>query len=196
MLLVNDDSRRLVRQPRIAPLLVGALLLVAGCGLFEGKSEYEKVQDKRQGLIDLVAGVGGTAKIENHRRVGVSMDGWFIDLSGAELTEELIETMIQYAQNDPVFDLNLSNSSITDEQLKQLDTGKVLQKCFILDLRDTSITDAGLDGLSNFYVIQELKLKGTKVTPAAVKRLGDKQLAQKYTPEPLKKRPETDIESQ
>jgi hypothetical protein len=195
MFVVNVDSRRSVGPPRRRLRFVGALLLLlaAGCGLYQGKSEYEKVQDKRQGLIDLVAEAGGTAKIEGRTRFGITMDGWFIDLSGAELNEELLETMVTFAQNNPVFELNLSKSSITDEQLKQLDAGKVLQKCFVLDLSDTAITDAGLDALSNFYVIQELKLKGTKVTPAAVKRLGDKQLAQKYTPEPLRKRPETDI---
>lgn len=171
-------------------IALSMLFCLSGCGMFEGKSEYEQLQDKYRSFSDLIADYGGSAKREQGSRGGFSMTGWFIDLSGAELTENLIDSMIERAKHDPVFDLNLSNSTITDEQLARLDEGNVLQKCFFLDLSGTAITDAGLDACSNFYVIHELNVTGTELTPEAIERLGDKQLAKEQVPKDLKTRPE------
>jgi len=124
---------------------------------------------------------------------GFKMVGWMIDLSGAELTDKLISQIIEVAQNEAIFDLNLSNTSITDDQLAELDAGSVLQKTVNLNLAQTSITDAGLDSLSNFYCLTSLNLKGSKATQEAAKRMGEKKIANPQTPAPFKVQPKVEI---
>jgi len=124
---------------------------------------------------------------------GFEMSGWMVDLSGAEISEELMAEFLNVGAKDPVFSLNLSESKITDDQLVKLGQGKVLQKTVELDLNDTAISDTGLDGLSNFHCITDLKLKGSTATKAAATRLGKKQMSHPDTPAPFKKQPKVDI---
>lgn len=173
------------------PLIL--FIALSGCSGSYGKSEYQQVKEQQQAFVELFAEAGGSGKREPRSMHGYHLDGWLIDLSGVEITDELIEAMIEIAQTDPIFQLNLSRSTITDEQLAQLDEGSVIQKCFDLDLSDTAVTDAGLDRLTNTYVIHDLKLKGTSVSKEAVQRLGDRQLAKEETPAPFKRRPKVDL---
>ncbi|QDU42472.1 hypothetical protein [Symmachiella dynata] len=174
-------------------VVASGFFLLTGCGLFEGKSEYQQMLDKRNAFSEMIADAGGSAVMEKRSMHGLNGVGWFIDLSGAELDDALLNAIAEVAKEKSVYELNLADSSITDEQLAQLDKDEVLQKVFFLDLSNTKITDAGLDSVSNIYVIHELNLKGTAVTEAAVKRLGDKQMAQKQTPDAFRTRPKTDI---
>ena len=160
---------------------------------YSGTSDYEKFKQKQQGFSDLISAAGGTASKEGKSMYGFQMTGWLIDLSGAEITEELITAVTDVAKRTPIFQLVLSKSTITDEQLAQLDAGKVLQKMVILDLSDTTITDAGLDKLSTFHCITELNLKGSQATKAAATRLGERQIAHPDTPRPFKKQPNVSI---
>ncbi len=178
-----------------AKLLVVAVgtLLFSGCGLFEGKSEHQQMLDKRDQFAELVATYGGSAVFEKRSMDDLAGVGWFIDLSGAEIDDALLNAMAEVVKKKPIFELNLADTSLTDEQLTQLDKADVLQKVIFLNLSNSQITDAGLDGINNFYVIHELNLKGTSVSKEAIKRLGDKQLAQKYTPKDLRKRPNVEI---
>ncbi|MEO2036130.1 MAG: hypothetical protein ABGZ35_28995 [Planctomycetaceae bacterium] len=191
---VSQRFYTLSQLHRMAHVAAVIVLLPAGCGFYDTKSGYEQMKEENQSFSDLVEAAGGSAERRPITVPGFQNVGWIVDLSGAEITEDLIEKMLEYNKRDPFLQLNLSDSTITDEQLAQLDAGDVLQKVYTLDLKNTGITDAGLDGISNFYVIHELWLKGTQVTLEAVERLGDKQLAQKYTPKPLRTRPKVDIE--
>ena len=105
----------------------------------------------------------------------------------------MVEALGEVAKEKPIYELNFSNTTFNDEHLSTLDKAEVLEKVFFLDLSNTEVTDAGLDGISHFYVIHELKVKGTQVTQAAIKRLGDKQLAKPHVPDNLRTRPKTDI---
>lgn len=177
---------------RIASLFV-LLLFNAGCGFLSGPSEYEKYMNREKSFEKLIASAGGNAKKEGKAMHGFKMVGWFIDLSGVDMTEKLISQVIEVAQNEAIFDLNLSNTSITDEQLAELDAGSVLQKTVNLNLSQTGITDAGLDSLSNFYCLSSLNLKGSKATLEAAKRMGDKKIANPQTPAPFKVQPKVEI---
>lgn len=174
-------------------IVASGFFLLSGCGLFEGKSEHEQMMDKRSAFSEMIADAGGSAVMEKRSMNGLNGVGWFIDLSGAELDDSLLNAIAEVVKEKPIYGLNLADTSITDEQLAQLDKDDVLQKVFFLDLSNSKITDAGLDSISNFFVIHELNLKGTAVTEAAVKRLGDKQMAKTQAPESLRTRPKTDI---
>jgi hypothetical protein len=169
-------------------------LLFAGCStFFQGESEYEQVKRKEGAFAEEISKVGGSATKEGKAMHGLTAAGWLIDLSKAQITNELLDQIIAAAQTDPVLQLKLAGSTITDEQLAKLDQGNVLQKTVVLDLSNTGITDAGLDKLSNHYIVSELKLKGSRVTSAAAKRLGDRQIANPQTPRPFKKQPRVEI---
>ena len=184
-------SRRCTHQITFQMALI--LAFTSGCGFMSGPSEYEKYMNREKSFEKLVASAGGNAKKEGKAMHGFKMVGWIIDLSGAELTDKLISQIIEVAQNEAIFDLNLSNTSITDDQLAELDAGSVLQKTVNLNLAQTGITDAGLDSLSNFYCLTSLNLKGSKATQEAGKRMGEKKSANPQTPAPFKVQPKVEI---
>lgn len=168
-------------------------MFLCGCGGYTGPSEYQKLKNKQQGFSDLIAAAGGTATKEGAAMHGFQMSGWKIDLSGGQVTDEIIDAIINVGQFDPVFLLNFSKTGITDEQLAKLDTNKVLQKTFELDLSETAISDAGLDKLTDYYCISKLNLKGSAATRAGAKRLGDRMIANPTTPLPFRKQPKLEI---
>ena len=174
-------------------VFVLSAMVLTGCGGYTGPSDYELYKQKQTGFEGVISSAGGTAKKEGKSLHGFTMTGWMINLSGGKVTDKLISQIVEVAQHDPVFELNLSKTAITDAQLAKLDIGKVLQKTVILDLSDTAITDAGLDKLSNFYCISSLNLKGSAATKAGAKRMGDKKIASPITPAPFKKQPEVKI---
>ncbi len=147
---------------------------------------------KMQGrLSGVIAAAGGTAKKEGGSMNGFQMTGWQIDLGGGQVTDEIIDAIIEVGQFDPVFLLNFSGT-ITDERLAKLDANGILQKTIDLNL-SASISDAGLDRLSNYYCITKLNLKGSKATRAGAKRLGDRMIANPITTMPFKKQPQLEI---
>lgn len=174
-------------------MFAGIVIFIAGCNSYSGPSEYDKFKQNQQSFIEQIAAVGGTASKEGKTLHGFQMAGWLIDLSNAEIADQMIDSLIAVGQEDPVFQLNLSNSNITDEQLAKLDAGKVLQKMVDLNLSNTAITDAGLDQLSNVHCLMDLNLKGTAATSAGAKRLGDRKIAHESTPAPFKKQPKVKI---
>ena len=192
---MDSDCRHLTSAFRTLGGLILCASALSGCsGLFgSGESEYRQLQNQRKGMAEVIQEAGGSAILEAHTLHGFKAHGWMVDLSGAEMTDDIVETVLEMARHKPVLQLNLSGSTVTNEQLAQFDEGKVLQKVVILDLSDTAITDAGLDGLSNHYIIGELNLKGSQATAAAAERLGDRQIASPQTPQPFKKQPELKI---
>lgn len=192
MLYPSRFVRLLVRSATVAVVACTAISL-AGCGGYSGTSEFEKFEKKNQSLSDVFTAAGGSAKREGKTLHGYQMAGWMIDLSKAEITDQLLDHMITIAKDDPVFQLNLSGSKITDDQLVKLDEGKVLQKTVDMDLSNTAITDAGLDKIANMYCITTLNLKGSKATMEGARRLGARKIANPTTPAPFKKQPEVKI---
>ena len=165
-------------------------LLVAiegGCSSYSGKSEYEQFKEKQSSLVDPIVAAGGTAKKEGRALSAVpgamQGDGWFIDLHGATITDEVIDSIIKIRKDDGmVFDLNLNGSTITDAQLAKLAEGNVLGTVFILNLGGTGITDAGLDKIENVFCMMELILSNSKATMAGAKRLGERKVKNPQTP--------------
>ncbi len=188
-----SEFARLTARSISVLLLTGMLGHVSGCNSYSGPSEYDKFKQSQQSFIDQIAAAGGTASKEGKSLHGFQMTGWLIDLTNAQLTDKMIDTLIEVAKEDPVFQLNLSKSNITNEQLAKLDAGKVLQKMVDLDLSNTAITDAGLDQLSNLHCLMDLNLKGTAATSAGAKRLGDRKISHVSTPAPFKKQPKVKI---
>lgn len=168
------------------------MALFGGCG-YSGPSEYEQYQNRRTGFVESIRALGGSAEFGEKSMHGFKMNGWLIKLSGAEISDDLISSIVEHTHDEAVFQLDLSGSKITDAQLIALDVGKVLQKTVDLDLSNTAITDAGLDQLQNFYCITELKLKGSSATKAAAIRMGERKIASPITPAPFKTQPNVDL---
>ncbi|MBL8849937.1 MAG: hypothetical protein JNG89_09640 [Planctomycetaceae bacterium] len=177
------------------PGILGIILLAAGCNGPSAEGEYEQSKQVDQGFADQIAAAGGSAKKEGRALVQGKYEGngWFIDLSGDTITDELVDLIVANRVKDPVFELNLSGSTVTDEQLGKLDAGKVLQQVFILDLTNTGITDAGLDKCQNVHTLSELKIKGSKVTKEGADRLADRKIKHPATPGPFKQKPKVDL---
>lgn len=168
------------------------MTLVSGCG-YSGPSEYEQYQNRRLSFVESIQALGGSAEFGEKSMHGFKMNGWLIKLSGAEISDDLISSIVEHTRDQAVFQLDLSGSKITDAQLVALDVGKVLQKTVDLNLSNTAITDAGLDQLQNFYCISELKLKGSSATKAAAIRMGERKIASPITPAPFKTQPNVDL---
>jgi hypothetical protein len=165
-------------------------LPAAGCtGGMSGTSEYEQSVQVERSFADQIAAAGGTAKKEGRSLVQGKIEGvgWFIDLSGDTVSDDLIDSIIETRKQDMFFLLNLSGSTITDEQLTKLDAGKVLEYVYTLDLTDTGITDAGLDTCSHLYILTDLKIRGSKITREGAERLGERKLKDPLTPPFFKK---------
>lgn len=187
-------SRLSAFQSCIAAIVMLAILS-AGCSGISSTSEYEQVKQVEASFADRIAAAGGTARKEGRSLVigKVEGTGWFIDLSGDTITDDLIDAIITAYQSNPVFELNLRGSTITNEQLAKLDAGKVLQKVFILDLCDTAITDGGLDKCENVHCLQELRLTGSKATLDGAKRLGERKVKHASTPKMFRTAPKLQL---
>ncbi len=164
--------------------LVCSLLLIAtGCSNYSGPSEYEQKKQAKQSFMDEVAAQGGNAEQKKFSKYGKSGQAWSIDLSGATISDDLIESMTTLG---PIAELDLSKSSITDEQLIRFDELELGRLVLKLDLSNTVISDAALAELDNFYVLEHLILKDTKATPQGVERFKKAQQSNSKVLQPFK----------
>jgi hypothetical protein len=156
------DVVRPARAPRPGVLLALLLLTAApGCQGGDGLSDYERAQKPKEEAASAIRAAGGEVSVYHHR-LG---DGWTVTLRGAQITDDSFRHLKALRR---VAELDLSRSTVTDDQLALLneqDVGTLLVK---LDLSHTAVTDAGLEKLTNLYVLFELNLVGSKVTPAGV----------------------------
>jgi hypothetical protein len=157
-----------------AAALLGLLLLAAwGCAKGDGLSDYEREQKKQENAAAAIQAAGGTVTTKHYDfGPGKSGDGKVVDLHGAQITDAVFDN---FKLIRPVAELDLSGSTVTDDQLAKLnepDAGTLLVR---LDLSNTGISDAGLEKLTDLYVLLNLKLVGTKVTPAGVERFQQKR---------------------
>lgn len=187
-----------VRRAFISPLfflLTGLpLVLLTGCGAFSsGKSEVQKFEDHQQALNKSIVAAGGKAELKEQSMAGFTVNGWSIDLSGAKVTDALLDKIIEMAVVHPILELNLSKTAITDSQLGKLDKGRIFIKLVNLDLSDTKITDDGLDQINFVIALTNLNLKGSKATNEGAARLGERKVKNPQTPEVIKKPPEVTI---
>jgi hypothetical protein len=136
-------------------------------------SDLQRDLNKEQDCVNALREQGATIEEKKYPPYG---NGFVVNLSGAQITDT---TFKHLACLKRVADLNLSKSSITDAQMAQLND----VPCYLtkLDLSNTTVTDEGLDKMTHLYVLMNLNLAGTKVTPEAVKRLQTRRLADPLT---------------
>jgi hypothetical protein len=153
-----------------ALFFVLAMLATLGCGPKDGLSDFERAQQKKDSAEEAIRKMGG----EVTRGRYFQWEGIAIKLKGAQVTDDPVRCLKTLGR---VAELDLSRSSITDDQLAKLneqDVGTVILK---LDLSQTAVTDAGLEKLTDLYVLQNLKLVGTKVTQAGAERFKQQRAA-------------------
>ena len=170
--------------PAVAVSICIASMFISGCSGYSGPSEYEQQQAGKQKLMDDVRSQGGQIEQKHFEVFGKSGDAWVINLSGATISDEMIDAMETLGY---IAEMNLSGSTITDEQLLRMDELRIGRVVMKLDLSNTAITDAALDGLENFYNLGQLNLKGTKVTPQGVDRFKKKQQSNPKVSLPFRK---------
>lgn len=178
MLLSHRDHR-----PLPCAIMYSLLLIATGCSSYSGPSEYEQKKRAKQSFTDEVAAQGGKAEQKQFSKYGKSGQAWSINLSGATISDDMIESMTTLGH---IAELDLSKSSITDEQLirfEELGLGRLVLK---LDLSNTAISDAALAELDNFYVLEHLLLKGSQVTPQGVERFKQAQQSNAKVLQPFK----------
>jgi hypothetical protein len=145
---------------------VFAVMVPAGCSnKEEGKSFQEMVQSKDDAVAALKQ-KGARFSEESYPHF-TKEKTWAIDLSGQQVTDEVFDLMkkVGYITN-----LNLSKTNVTDAQMARVNEQGIGNYLVKLDLSNTALTDAGLAKLDNLYVIRQLNLSGSKVTPAAVEQ--------------------------
>jgi hypothetical protein len=152
-------------------LAVAFLAALPGCKR-ETVSLAEREKMQETDVVSSLQQQGGTVKEKNYPPYG---NGYVVNLSGARLTDDTFKNLKGLKR---LADLDLSKSSITDDQMDQLnDVANLLVR---LDLSHTAVTDAGIEKLTRTYVLFNLNLAGTKVTPAGVARFQKKRLESPY----------------
>jgi hypothetical protein len=191
------DLHRLTAVPRaLVHCSLALSLFAAGCSDDSAaQSQYEQTKNAEQSFVDQFVAAGGTAKFEGRSLVQGKVEGagWFIDLSGDTIPDELIDAMVERRKNDMFFDLNFSGSTLTDDQLAKLDAGNVLDYTYVLDLSNTQVSDAGLDKCTHLYILSELKIKGSKITKEGADRLGERKVKDPLTPSMFKRKPKVEM---
>lgn len=146
-------SRRGAGAALVAVLLGAAF----GCAEGDGKSDYDRMMEAKQGAATSLSASG--AKVQQKQYpVGT---GWVVDLHGLTITEDLLREVKQLGN---IAELDMSRSTVTDEHLRlmhELDLHALLAK---LNLSNTAVTDACFGHLDGCLFLSELDLTGTKVT--------------------------------
>ncbi len=142
------------------------------------KSDYYRAQQTEKGALEELKKAGGNA-VKKTYQLG---DGWQVTLAGATITDALLEHLKTLGR---VAELDLSKSTVTDAQMPAV--AQAAGVCFRMDLSETAITDAGLAALVDMPLLMELKLAGTKVSPAAAADLRAKRQANPKVNQVVKK---------
>ena len=153
------------------PALLSLAMLV-GCGR-ETQSLAEREKKQKTDFVSSLKEQGATVTEKDYPPYG---RGYVVNLSGARLTDDTFRDLKGLKR---LADLDLSRSTLTDEQMGQLD--EVSNLLVRLDLSNTAVTDAGLEKLKRVYVLFNLNLVGTKVTPAGVTRFQSQRLESPHT---------------
>lgn len=160
-----------------------SLLAAGGCSGYSGLSDFEKQKAAKQNFINEVAELRGLAEEKFFAVHGKSGMAWVIDISGATVSDGLIENMSTLGY---IAEMNLSESTITDEQLLRMDELKVGRVVMNLNLSGTTISDASLTKLKNFYCVGKLNVKETNVTPGGVEQFRKNQQSNPQVPPPFR----------
>jgi len=158
--------------------LLGALLVLAGCGPKDGLSDNDRRILGVQNAAEDLKSQG--AKIE--QRTYPIGNGWVVDLSGMKITDKVLR---QVKSLGPIGEINLSKSTLGDEHMALFNELEIGGLAWKIDLSDTAVTDAGFEKLDILRYLGYLNLKGTKVTPTAVekfktKRQGDNRVSAQF----------------
>lgn len=174
-------SHILLRNSRRITWLALVALSFSGCSSYSGPSEYEQQLSEKEQFIKMVADLGGHAEEKHFQQTGVDRNAWVIDLHGANVTDEVVQALIERVKLGYIAELNLSGSTLTDDQLAQLDAGRIGISLVKLDLSNTGITDRGLDQVNGMTLMMELKLSGSGVTRAAADRFKERVMKKRQT---------------
>jgi hypothetical protein len=150
------------------------LLALPACRKYDGVSGYDRMLMRREAGAKALQDAGVKVTPSSIKQLGKLT--YKVDLSGMQVTDELLESL--KGLDGLIAELDLSRSTITDEQIdiiNRVEIGALIAK---LDLSHTGITDAGLDRLTKQLVLAELSVVGTKVTAAGVQRLKKRRAEQ------------------
>jgi hypothetical protein len=172
-------------MPKILPLLVGVLLVVAiGCSpktptsaptaapppttpapdaLVPDAKEVDPVLDAKAAEDKAVANVKRWGGFIIGRDVTAMTNSvTIVSLHGSKVTDAELKELAAFKR---LLKLELGYTSITDAGMKELVVFKDLNE---LDLSRTWVTDAGLKHLAELKHLEKLDLSGTSVTDAGV----------------------------
>lgn len=150
------------------------VLTMPSCGKKDTYGTYQEQQQKQQNAAAALREQGATLE-EKHYKRG---DAWAINLKGKQISGDVIDRL---AKMGHITELNLSGTNVTDADLTRINELGIGAVMLQLDLSHTEVSDAGLDQLTNFFLLSDLNLTGTKVTAAGVgrfrtKRAGDQRI--------------------
>ena len=147
-------------------LVSGCVLLAAGCGWLSSSDpdSFQSIKEQRDEFLDLVTNAGGSTEERMYPQFAFDQRAWVIKLSGATISDELIDAMIGRMKREYISELDFSGSTLTDEQLIKLDAADIGRTLILLNLGDTGITDRGLDQVKSMKFLMALNLSGTEVS--------------------------------
>lgn len=134
-----------------------------GCRPSAPANEYAELVETLKNSEDHLNSVGKTV-----RKTYPPGDAWSIDLKGATIDDQIISDITTL---DRVSELLLSGATITDEQLQTLVQSDRTGYLNVLDISKTAITDAGVTGLADKKYLQTLNIKGSQVSEGFVSKL-------------------------
>jgi hypothetical protein len=138
------------------------------CGGGDGLSDYQRMKLTQDQAIAELQKIGGKVTSKTYQ-MG---NGFAVDLTGASINDQTFEHLKALQR---VAELNLSKTSITDAQLPEL--VKAGGMIFKLDLSNTAVTDSGIAALHELYLLLDLNVANTKVTPGGAEQFRAKRKA-------------------
>jgi hypothetical protein len=169
----------------VGSTLVAAVLSSSGCSKKEEGKSYQQVYQSKEEAVAALKQKGAKFSEEAYPRF-TSEKTWSIDLSGQQVSDEVFELMkkVGYITN-----LNLSKTNVSDAQMERVNEQGIGNVLVNLDLSNTAVTDAGLAKLDNLYVIRQINLSGSRVTPAGVDRFKAIRASNPKVPQQFKSPP-------
>ncbi|MGQ0637630.1 MAG: hypothetical protein ACT4QC_23735 [Planctomycetaceae bacterium] len=155
--MVAHTGRKL--SARGLALLCLGTLVVAGCGeeiTGEGPGSFKEASQTREQAESALKAAGAKMEIRKYP-IG---NAWSIDLSGKEVSDEIVTLLVQLPY---LSELNVSGTNISDAQLERIarEKGKFVVQ---LDVSNTPISDQGIAVINDLPQLRQLNVKGSKVS--------------------------------
>ena len=128
------------------------------------------MMEAKQGAASSLSGSGAKFE-EKSYPVG---KGWVVSLRGLTISDDLLKDVKKLGN---IAELDMAKSTVTDDHVRVMNELGLHLLLAKLDLSDTAVTDAALGHLDGGIFLSELRLTGTKVSPAAVEQFKKHRLA-------------------